>query len=281
MSYQSSVTFATVESIFILNILLRAVHSKQEHVRQQLFALPMMVSIFFIEVIEALLWSRPEELIPITDAATRRCPTRNAKLTLLAWLCIIFQPLYVTWSCRRTGDARNWSVFLIPERMSMAFAISMVVSYLYTALSPSMPLHTLADTNYTSYYNNETCTYIGKAGHLHWTLAIVDSYLAPNAYPYVLIWASCVFARPLHLVSGILLFGLFLFVLFLIGYHGRFEAGSVWCWSAIIMHLYIFLHPVLFSEYDKAGAFSEKQTWASIHAREAVLPSLATHKLLE
>jgi len=183
----------------------------------------------------------------MTDAESQHCSARNKRLTLIVWLCIIpFQPFFVTYCCRRSGDARNWSLFYIPERLSLMFAASMVASYLYTITSPSTPLRTLVDTNYMSYMNEETCSYIGKGGrHIHWTVAQPDSYLVPNAFTYCLLWASCAFARPIRLFSGILLFGISLFVLFLSIFHGGFEAGSVWCWSAIILMFYLLLQPYL------------------------------------
>ena len=135
---------------------------------------------------------------------------------------------------------------MVPEKLSILFGLSMLASYIYT-IKTSQPilLRRLADSKYRSYLNNETCTYIGKqGGHFHWTLATVDSYLAPNSYTYALLWmGSCAFARPYRLFSGILLFGISLFASFLVKFDGSFEAGSVWCWTAMILFVYIALQP--------------------------------------
>ena len=44
-SYQESISFAITESILISFIFIRAIHSKNKHVRQQLYIMPMMCSV--------------------------------------------------------------------------------------------------------------------------------------------------------------------------------------------------------------------------------------------
>ena len=210
-----------------------------------------------MEIIEAILWSRPDDLVYIENSEVQNCSLRNKHFTLAAWVFILFwQPFFAIYSCRRSGKSENWKLLMVPEKLSVLFGLSILASYIYT-ISSSQPvlLRRLADSEYRSYMNNNTCTYIGKGGHFHWTLANVDSYLVPNSYTYALLWFSCACARPWRLFSGILLFGLSLFIFFLVQFHGSFEAGSVWCWSAMIMFVYVAIQPyalpVLTNEYDK------------------------------
>lgn len=245
-SYTSSVSFSIAEAFFIFFITIRALLSKDKYIRQQLHMIPMMLSILAIEVIEAFLWASPGELIPVEKSQSQlACPKRNKTLTLAAFVIIFFQPLLVIYSCRRSGSPQNLSLFLIPEKMSILFGSSFIALYIYTNFISfeSVWIHRLVDSDFKSYTNDKTCTYIGKNGHLQWAIATLDSFFTPNAYTYSLLWLSCIFARPLRLFSGILLFGFGLFLFFLFELRGSFEAGSVWCWSAIILHLYMVLQP--------------------------------------
>jgi hypothetical protein len=248
-SERSSVSFAAAEAFFIYFLTIRALHSKDRYIRQQLHVIPMALSILVIEVIEALLWARPEEMIAIEKSQSQiACPTRNRALTLAAFSIIFFQPFLVIYSCRRSGLTQNLSLFMIPEKLSILFGLSFLAVYIYAisiSSESSVWLRKLADTRYKSYTNDKTCTYFGSNGHLQWSIATLDSFFTPNAYAYSLLWLSCIFARPLRLLGGIFAFGLFMFLFFLVEMRGSFEAGSVWCWSGIILHLYLVVQPYL------------------------------------
>lgn len=257
--YKTSILFATIEAFLIYFIFIRGFLSKDRHIRQQLYIIPSALSILAIEVIEALLWSRPEELIPIESYQSQVCPLRNRTLTLAAWTCsLFFQPFFVIYACRRSGSPFNMDIFMIPEMLSIVFGLSCLLVYVYTIFfsSQSTWLRNLSDTSYKSYMSDRTCTYIGSNGHLQWTLATVDSIFTPNAYTYVLLWGSCMIARPTRLFSGVLFFGLILFTFFLIQMHGSFEAGSLWCWSAIILHVYLSSQPYILPITDSTGGSS-------------------------
>ena len=172
-SYKSSVSFSTAEACFIYFISIRALLSKDEYVRQQLYMIPMTLSILAIEVIEAFLWARQEELIPIEKSQSQiTCPKRNRDLTLAAWIIIFFQSFFVMYSCRRSGTSLNLSLFIIPEKLSIRFGLSFIALYIYTNSISFEPvwLHRLVDSDFKSYTNDKTCTYIGKNGHLQRTI---------------------------------------------------------------------------------------------------------------
>jgi len=277
-SGKSSVTFATAEAFFIYFITIRALLSKDRYIRQQLHVIPMALSILAIEVIDALLWARPEEMIPIEKSQSQiTCPARNRALTLAAFSIIFFQPFLVLYSCRRSGSPQNLSLFMIPEKLSILFGLSFLAVYI-CAISISSESSVwlrkvVADTSYKSYTNDKTCTYIGRYGHhLQWTIATLDSFFTPNAYTYSLLWISCIFARPRRLFSGIFAFGLFLFIFFLVQLGGSFEAGSVWCWSGIILHLYLIVQPYLLPIKDSECGSDFSLGTAS---KEKISPHLA------
>eukprot|EP00970_Alexandrium_tamarense_P009741 scaffold1954_cov146-Alexandrium_tamarense.AAC.10 len=244
-SYQASISFSITESILISFIFIRAIHSKNKYVRQQLHIMPMMCSV----------------------CGERDYMLSSSSLLLLLLLLLhcsqlsyAIMPYFAIFACRRGGRHRNWTLLEVPEKLSLLFGMSMIASYLYTITSAkTAKLRTLADSDYLSYLNTETCTYLGRGGHFHWTLASADSFIVPNSYTYALLWFSCSFARPLRLFSGILFFGLVLFMLFLVELGGSFEAGSVWCWSAIILILYITVQPYLLPIHDCGRSNDNKQ----------------------
>ena len=72
---------------------------------------------------------------------------------------------------------------------------------------------------------------------------MVDTFLLPNAFGYLLLWLSLIFARPYQFCAGIYLVVLVLFGAQLVYFEMSFEAGSVWCWSGMILYLYFILQP--------------------------------------
>lgn len=75
------------------------------------------------------------------------------------------------------------------------------------------------------------------------------AYFAPNAFAYFLFGIASTFARPLHIASGPIALYLVLFGAILFGFHLSMEAASVWCWSAIGLHIYFIAQPYLIEQY--------------------------------
>jgi hypothetical protein len=253
-SYSVSVMFTSIELVLIMFIVIRSRVSADPFVRKQWLLLPALVSICAMEGIEAFVWSRPDDLVSTLQTATEMgaCAKWNHRVTMFTWLFILpWQPLWVILPCRRVGSPDNRLLLQVPEFFAIVLAVIHSLLFLMVALFPhelgSAALHTsLADSNFKSYLHKETCTYLGATGHhLHWCISTADTYLTPNAFTYFLLWSSVAFAKPKRFAGGVFLFVLGMFLLQLAYFEGSWEAGSVWCWSAMVLFLYFALQPYL------------------------------------
>ena len=208
-----------------------------------------------MEAIEAYIWSKPEDLLSVTDttqAIYPRCSKSNYRLTVFVWIFILpWQPFLVIMPCRHAGDKETQTLLKVPEYLAIIFGVANTLLYcLSSALSRSLntafQFQHLSSSNLKSYLHNETCTYIGSSGnHLHWTYQFPGHFMAPNPFTYSLLWLSVVFAKPKRFAAGIFVFELLQFLALLVYFDFSFEAGSVWCWSAMIMFLYFVFQPYL------------------------------------
>ena len=294
--------------------------SSSFYIRQQVWILPMLLTIVCVELIEHFLWKDDETLLPIEDAIAMQqqqqqvhdsvttntvhttCSTYNHRLTLFIGLGILpWQPFWLLYAFRRVrakheyeyeyerkgpasgrryavpSSSMNWIRYEIPERMAFIFGMFFVSFYVVA--------HKIIDIGYWSnylqrhihplqlvmnsgdggdgdgsigYYNIESCTYRGVHGHLHWTFAMPDTYLTPNAMTYHLLFLSSwmlgigrsdsngnnsnnihrLFTYPAMMIHV-------LFALLLIWMGPTFEIGSIWCWTGGFLHLYLLLQPYL------------------------------------
>lgn len=202
--------------------------------------LPVMAGIIIMEAIEAILWSRPDELLPIDEAsaslATSPCPTRNTVLTTFVWLAILpWQPYLILTAERRwpMNDQHTRDLLRGPELLAIVLALTFDAFVAYSSIA-SGPFRTLEDSSLRGYMSSQTCTYVGMHHHLHWSIRLVDTFLTPNVFSYVLLWSATLFFRPiLHNAA-------FFAIMVFLGqslYYGSFEAGSVWCWLCILVFL--------------------------------------------
>lgn len=245
-SRQVSIAFAGFEAAMIIFIAFRALRSKDVYIRGQLFLLPLLLSVFAVETIEALLWEDHDDglLVPVHESSIRSCTLRNKSLTMAIWLGVVsWQPLWCILPCRRVGSPRNRDLLLVPECLALFFGVANLFVYFVGLLMESPARRRLEESNFTSYLHTETCAYLGKSGHLHWSFATIDSFLTPNAFTYCLLLCSVVVARPWLFSSAILTVNLLVFVLELMYFRMSFESGSVWCWSAVFLSTYIVLQP--------------------------------------
>jgi len=203
-----------------------------------------------MEMIEAYVWAHPDELVPIQESSqgTRTCSKVNQRLTVFLWLFILpWQPLCVIIPCRRVGHPDNRQLLKVPEFLAIVYGFCNLFLYLVSSLpqlSSNMIYRSLAESNFKSYLHTETCTYLGASGHhLQWAYSLPDMFLAPNGYTYFLLWLSVAFARPLRYAAGIFLVAVAIFFVQFIYFDLSWEAGSVWCWAAIILHVYAAVQP--------------------------------------
>jgi hypothetical protein len=196
-----------------------------------------------VEVVEALLWKRPLDLMPVEMAGSDQCSARNAFLTAIIFLCsIAWQPFLVLLPCRRTGCHSNFELLRLPEMLAASFGVLMVFFWVYTLLLEHPKLVSLAQHEYFSYRGQDTCTYIGRHGHLQWSIALVESTWLPKGRAYLFLFGCCALARPFQLFGG-LVFGMTAFYMLQLAYYETFEAASLWCWSALLAFLYCTIQP--------------------------------------
>ena len=258
-SFQVSAAFALAEAVGIGFIYWRATHSADPYVQAQLWILPLLCSIFYAEAGEALVWL-DETLLPVNAREGPSCSAYNRNLTLgFWWIVFAAQPLLVVIPARRVGHPRNKDIFVAVEMMAICFILWHTGVYLGKVIpqlrdptfTPAPPRLNMRQHGYQTFVNSETCSYIGKNGHLFWTLATADCWATPNVVPYLIICASLVFAKPKRFFAGM---GLFMGAVMggLIGYYGgTVEAASVWCWTGIIMNIYVVVQPYILPCNDR------------------------------
>jgi hypothetical protein len=95
----------------------------------------------------------------------------------------------------------------------------------------------------------ETCSLLGARGHLHWVFKMSANFMLPNGFAYMLMMVPPLFARPRHLLAAPLGAYLAVFAALFSSMGYSFEAGSVWCWSAIGLHCYA--HCVCLWRFEK------------------------------
>jgi hypothetical protein len=296
-SYSVSLTFALFETISLFIIVGRAIRilllrQEQRHPStaattttttassamvahqivcpQQLYLVPLLCTVLWVETMETLLWKERDQLVDIDQAPgtisiSTLCTTRNRNLTVAIFFgAIVWQPFWAIFACRRTGYTHhNRNQLRIPEYLAAAFGIVAVGLYVYTQwnVDPST-LPTLRQHGYRSYMGRETCTYIGKHGHLQWSIAMIEQWtialgndkfhhvfhigspISPQNY---ILLAACavILAKPWHLFAGMIGAMEFLFLWQEWYMDWSFEAASVWCWSGILVHIYCLLQPYL------------------------------------
>jgi len=282
-SHDVSVIFASVEAILIVFIAIRSRLSTDPYIRKQYLILPILISVFLVELIEAYLWTDPD-LVSVTDVdvdvgdgsenqlhAHHVCSKWNHRLTVILCCFILpWQPLWVIVPCRRVGHPSNRQLLKVSEFSAILFGVAFDALYVASLLQLVLPnanddddtssssssysssplfdyaytYRTLSDSNYKSYLHSETCTFLGRSGHhLHWAFAIPDTYVTPNGFTYLLLWLSVIFCRPRRFVAGIMLLCLGIFVVQFLYLGSSWEAGSVWCWSAMIGFVYVAIQP--------------------------------------
>ncbi len=101
------------------------------------------------------------------------------------------------------------------------------------------------EQGYKGLWGPATCAYAGPHGHLQWSIALSLHELLPNALPYFLLLAlPLLWHRPVWVAAlpgGALLA---VWAALLAAMHGNMgEAGSVWCFSGVLLHVYYLLLP--------------------------------------
>lgn len=248
-NFQVSVAAASLEACLLLHLVIRACRSSEPRFRQQLSLLPILSSILLVEIIESIIWHNQHSLKGIQEADDDKgnpCPELNHILTLALWIIIWMQPYSVIFAARKSGDPNNDGILIISQNISVFFGLAAICMYLYAGYFMEDPDNTLPrmyDSRFKSYLNRYTCTYIGLHGHLHWTIAMAETVLTPNAFAYAMLFLSTAFAHPKQIVAVPSLIMMLIFFLQSMWFEGSFEAGSMWCFTAIVVFMYYTIQP--------------------------------------
>jgi hypothetical protein len=260
-STQVSVTFASIETLLSIAIWTRSRYATEYYVRQQWRVLPVLFCVATVEWLEAILW-QDQGLSPYSNPST--CSKFNQRLTLFLWIFLLpWQPLLILYPCRRVLPKTNWLVFQAPEYLAIFFAVSHILMYTMTHVTSHSffaTTHLVVNDGF-GIFHNETCTFV-DTHHFHWTIAQPDTFLTPNAFTYLAVWSTCLFARPLAFVAlpGVIM--LLIFGLQLLYFGGSFQAGSLWCLSGIFCHFYFLFQPYIWPCQDPPSERDEK--WAPL-----------------
>jgi len=253
-----SLSFALAECLLLVFVIGRAVYADDYYIRAQLLFVPIMLSIIFVELTKFLIW-QDERLMPITsvDDTGQTCSRYNQALTIFVEMALIpWQPLSIIMVYRRVHDKssgqKNYDIFLVPEVLAAILGVAFVMNYFVcqsgmwsSFWSSQNPLHKLQDSGYKGYHHYESCTFIGLNGHLHWVSAAGDTYFSPNGFAYhLLVFCGC-FSRPRRMFAPMVGLAQCIFVFFFIRFEGSFECGSLWCWSGIMLHIFMVVQPYL------------------------------------
>ena len=176
-------------------------------------------------------------------------------------MIIWMQPYSVIFAARKSGDPNNDRALLISQNMSVLFGLAAIGMHLHAGYfieDPDNTLPRMHESQFKSYLNRDTCTYIGLHGHLHWTIVMADTILMPNAFAYAMLFLSTAFARPKQIVAVPSFIMMLIFFLQSIWFEGSFEAGSIWCFTAIVVFVYYIIQPW---RWPRVSGLSEAQEY--------------------
>ncbi|CAB9516052.1 expressed unknown protein [Seminavis robusta] len=252
-SFKVSMVFALLEASSTFYLYQRAKKSTDPYIRAQLWVVPLLITIFLVEITEAFVWLDPT-LLPVTAQEGPPCSAYNRNLTMVFWFLVYpWQPLLCTIPCRRVGHPRNRDIFAGIEIVAIALPIWHIMIYILEITphlldehyNPPPPRFDIQRQAYQTFQNSETCTYVGQNGHLFWTLATATSWLSPNGTCYIILFSSFILCKPKRFFAGMALFMSALALCLNTYYRGSMEMASMWCWLGMLMHIYFILQPYL------------------------------------
>jgi hypothetical protein len=247
-----SIAFAVLEGLGLAFLCWRCFFkaAANELERQQRHVLPLLLSIFLIEVLESFLWAPSTALRPIAEASREGCTARNMVLTRAVAVVILTQPFILVWAARHTGDRDNMQLLYVSQVLAAITTVLLFAALLQGEILEEQLLD-IANSDFRGAYGFASCSWVGEHGHIHWVWKMAHVPYAPLAYAYLLFTVSALFARPLHVTSGPLAVMLATWAVLAIAIGGM-EAASVWCWTAIGLHAYFVAHPYVIARIAPA-----------------------------
>lgn len=198
---------------------------------------PLLASICFVEIVEACVWPT------VSASAPGGCSTANRFLTLAIFANLSLQPLLVNLAALALAKLEKnqplRDAFEVTSFMAAALASSLFVAMALGEIG-EVDLMSFAATGYLGMHAEETCSLLGAHGHLHWVFKMAANFMLPNGFAYMLMMMPPLFARPRHLLAAPIGAYIAVFAALFCSMGYSFEAGSVWCWSAIGLHCYAY-----------------------------------------
>jgi hypothetical protein len=229
-SQQISWGFALVEAISLM-CLWRLSNGFTRHARH---LQPLLISIWTIELFEACIWPN----VDLGGSTHGNCNTTNRFLTWMIFVNLSLQPLLVNIAALHIQPYRE--VFKVTSFMAAIATLCYLIALMLGEVG-EVDLMSFAATRYLGMHGTETCSFLGSYNHLHWVFKISANFMLPNGYTYIFMMLPPLISKPWHLLAAPLGAYLLLFAALFYSMGYSFEAGSVWCWSAIGLHLYAYI----------------------------------------
>lgn len=190
-----------------------------------------MVSICVIEFVEACIW----QTNPTVLGSSALCDATNRLLTRVIFANLAMQPLLVNIAAARLEPDRE--LFKATSIMAIVLAGCYMLAYVLGEVG-EVDVLPIAASGFLGMHATETCSFVGAHRHIHWLFKMSANFMLPNGFAYVFMMLPPLAAKPRRLLAAPLGAYLAFYAVLFVSMGYSFEAGSVWCWSAIGMHVY-------------------------------------------
>lgn len=197
--------------------------------------IPLMVSICVIELVEACIWNG---VLPSPGGDSSLCDATNRFLTRVVFANLAFQPLLANLAALRLQPKRE--LFRTTSVMAAALAGCFLTALALGEVG-DVDITPFEASGYLGMHGTETCSFAGARGHLHWVFKTSANFMLPNGFAYVFMMLPPLAARPSRLLAAPLAAYLAFYAILFVHMGYSFEAGSVWCWSAIGLHVHAYV----------------------------------------
>lgn len=238
--------------------------------------LPLCINVMLVELAETILWKHVLPLSELASSTSVQCPYVNRNTTFFLRLVILFQPIATAFYAMRGTELElkkydtertkelyqeykgKRNLFLHILIFTLLFSGLMIYAAIKHEFDESLVLpqeqlfmQSLQTSTQTA-LGSKTCTFgPGPYGHLLWKFRvhILDQLYTPNYayYLYVGFLIPALYARPWLKIASVMAISLALFVASAIMVPNA-ESNSIWCFSAIYIHLYALVYPYLFEK---------------------------------
>ena len=261
-SFEVSVGFAAAEVALLVLMLALPKSRKYYHF------VPLLLTVIIVEFGEAVIYKAG--VPPLSDRLEHKitCPFLNEVLTSVIMIAVTLQPWAFVYYVHKANIREEQlpheykQVTLFVLLLTLVNFLSVVRRSISTALHPetariTVPLNEYLDnstivlrTAPDTYDYAISCSYSGPNGHLYWQwgIAAAVSSFEPNwVFIYALSMLLIIVLLPDKYEA--IFFAMFLSILFIFSFVWTFpEAGSMWCWTGISLHVFYVIYPNLLKD---------------------------------